>query len=47
MLEDTVFLGYNEYGSGTLVYVQENIPSKLIPMENCSIEAFLIELNLR
>ena len=28
MLEDTVSVGYDEFGSGILVYVQEGIPSK-------------------
>ena len=40
-------LDRNEYGGGILVYVLEDIPSKLIPMKKCSIEAFFIELNLR
>ena len=40
-------LDRNEYGSGILVYVREDIPSKLIPMQSSSIEDFLIELNLR
>ena len=36
----------NSYGGGILVYVREDIPCKLIPMTNCSIEGFFIELNL-
>ena len=40
-------LDRNKYGGGVLVYVREDIPSKLIPMKNCSIEAFFIELNSR
>ena len=40
-------LDRNEYGSGILSYVREDIPSKLTPMKNCSIEAFFTELNLR
>ena len=40
-------LDRNEYGGDILVYVREDSPSKLIPMKNCSIETFFIELNLR
>ena len=40
-------LDRNEYGGGILVYVREDIPSKLIPMQSSSIEGFFIELNLR
>ena len=40
-------LNRNEYGGGVLVYVREDIPSKLIPMQSSSIESFFIELNLR
>ena len=39
-------LDWNEYGGGILVYVREDIPSGLIPMQSCSIEGFFIELNL-
>ena len=37
----------NEQGGGILVYVREDIPSKLIPMQNSLIEGLFIELNLR
>ena len=37
----------NSHGGGILVYVREDIPCKLIPMKNCSIERFFIELNLK
>ena len=37
----------NEYGSGILVYVREDIPSKLISMQSSSVEGFFIELKLR
>ena len=37
----------NSHGGGILVYVREDIPCKLIPMKNCSIEGFFIELNLK
>ena len=40
-------LDRHEYGGGILVYVREDIPSKLIPMQSSSIEGFFIELNLR
>ena len=30
--------GRNSRGGGILVYVREDIPCKLIPMKNCSIE---------
>ena len=40
-------LDRNEHGCGILVYVREDIPSKLIPMQSSSIEGFFIELNLR
>ena len=40
-------LDRNEYESGILVYVREDIPSKLILMQLFSIECFFIELNLR
>ena len=40
-------LDRNEYGDGILVYVREDIPSKLIPMKNRSIESFFIEQDLR
>ena len=40
-------LDRNEYKSGILVYVPEDIPSKLTPMHSSSIESFFIELNLR
>ena len=40
-------LDRNEYGGGILVYVREDIPSKLIPMQSSSVEGFFIELNLR
>ena len=39
-------LDRNKYGGGILVYVRENIRSKLIPMQRSSIEGFFIELNL-
>ena len=37
----------NSHGGGILVYGREDIPCKLIPMKNCSIEGFFIELNLK
>ena len=38
----------NSHGGGVLVYVrEEDIPCKLVPMKNCSIEGFFIELNLK
>ena len=40
-------LDQNGYGGGILVYVWEDIPSKLFPMQSSSIEGFFIELNLR
>ena len=40
-------LDRNKYGGDILVYVREDIPSKLIPMQSSSIEGFFIELNLR
>ena len=43
----TYRLHRNGYGCGILVYVREDIPSKLVPMQSSSIEGFFIELNLR
>ena len=40
-------LDRNDHGGGILVYVREDIPSKLIPMQNPLIEGLFIELNLR
>ena len=40
-------LDCNAHGGGILVYVREDIPCKLIPMKNCTIEGFFLELNLR
>ena len=40
-------LDRNEYECGILVYVREDISSKLIPTQSSSIEGFSIELNLR
>ena len=40
-------LDLNSRGGGILVYVREDIPCKLIPMKNCTIEGFFLELNLR
>ena len=40
-------LDRKKYGSGILLYVQDKIPSKLIPMRNSTIESFLIQFNLR
>ena len=40
-------LDRNSRGGGILVYVREDIPCKLIPMKNCTIEGFFLELNLR
>ena len=37
----------NSHGGGIFVYVREDIPCKLIPMKNCSVEGFFIELNLK
>ena len=34
-------------GSGILVYVRDDIPCKLIPMRNSTIEGFFIELKSR
>ena len=39
-------LDRNSHGGGILVYVREDIPCKLIPMKNCTIEGFFLELNL-
>ena len=43
----TFRLDRNEYGGGILLYVQDEIPSKFIPMKNSTIECFFVELNLR
>ena len=37
----------NAKGGGILVYMQDNIPCKIIPMRNSTIEGFFIELKLR
>ena len=45
--------GYNIFRSdqnpkgGVLMYVQDDIPCKLIPMRDSTIEGFFIELKLR
>ena len=48
-LTDTIFLGQIEMlkGVGILKYVRDDIPCKLIPMRNSTIEGFFIELKLR
>ena len=49
-LKDTVFirLDSTEYGGGITVYsMQEDIQSKLIPMQSSSIEGLFMKLNLR
>ena len=43
----TFRINRNGYGGGILLYVREDIPSKLIPMRNSTTEDFFIELNLR
>ena len=43
----TFRLDLNKYGGGILLYVPDEIPSKLIPMKNSTIEGFFMELNLR
>ena len=40
-------LDRNFYGGGILVYMREDIPCKLIPMKNYTMEGFFQELNLR
>ena len=40
-------LNRSEYGGGILVYVREDISSRLIPMQRSPIECFFKELNLR
>ena len=35
------------YGGGILVYVREDIPSKLIPIKDSAIEGFFLEINMR
>ena len=37
----------NAKGDGILVYMQDNIPCKIIPMRNNTIEGFFIKLKLR
>ena len=36
----TFKLDQNEYGGGMLLYMREDIPSKLIPRKNSTIEGF-------
>ena len=43
----TFRLDRNEYGGGILLYVRDDILSKLIPMKKSTIESFFTELNLR
>ena len=38
-------LNRNSYGGGIVVYAREDIPCKLIPLKNCTIEGFFLELN--
>ena len=40
-------LDYNVYGRGILLYVREDIPSKLLLAEENPIEDFFVEINLR
>ena len=40
-------LDRNSHGGVILIYVREDIPCKLIPTKNCTIEGFFLELNLR
>ena len=40
-------LDYNLYGGGTLLYVREDIPSKLLLAEENPIEDFFVEINLQ
>ena len=37
----------NAHGGGILLYVRENIPSKLLLVEKNLIEGFFVEINLR
>ena len=37
----------NAKGGGILIYVRDDIPCKLIPMRNSTIEGFFIEPKLR
>ena len=38
---------WNEYGGCIVLYVRDDIPSKLTPLKNSTVEGFFIELNLR
>ena len=40
-------LDRNAHGGGILLYVREDIPSKLLPMEENLIEGFFAQINLR
>ena len=40
-------LDRNEYDGVILLYVRDDIPSKLVPMRNSTTEGFFVELNLR
>ena len=40
-------LDCNAHGGGTLLYVREDIPSKLLLVEENPIEGFFVEINLR
>ena len=40
-------LDRNAHGGGILLYVQEDIPSKLLLVEKNLIEGFFVEINLR
>ena len=40
-------LDRNSNGGGILMYIREDIPSKLLSIENAPIEGFFIEINLR
>ena len=37
----------NGNGEGIMLFVREDIPSKLLSVENSPIEAFFVEINLR
>ena len=40
-------LDRNAHGGGILLYVREDIPSKLLLVEENPIEGFFVEINLR
>ena len=40
-------LDRNDKGGGIILYIREDIPSRLVSTKSCQVEGFLVEINLR